>query len=293
MIASVTMAQLGIGTTKPDASSVLDLTSTNKGLLPPRVTTVYNISSPAAGLMVFDEFNSCIRFYSGTDWSDCIDGSLTGCAVKINATDYANFLCHNLGADYSLDPHTPDVGLHGAYIQWGKKGPADWVTSDNVGTDGFAKAPTILDANAAVINDWATTTAEDGSWNSGTEESPEKVTLKDPCPDGFRVPTNAEWVAVDTYNTEKSKTGSWNNDSNYGTARHWGDATTPEKLTLPAAGYRHNTDGELNSRGNFGYYWSSTENGSYAYGLLFLSSGVNPANYSSRTYGYSVRCIAE
>ncbi len=37
LITSVMMAQTGIGTTAPDTSSVLDITSTNKGFLPPRV----------------------------------------------------------------------------------------------------------------------------------------------------------------------------------------------------------------------------------------------------------------
>ncbi len=49
-------AQVGIGTSSPDASSALDVTSTDKGFLMPRMTTVQReaITSPANGLMVFD-----------------------------------------------------------------------------------------------------------------------------------------------------------------------------------------------------------------------------------------------
>jgi len=49
-------AQVGIGTTTPDASSMLDVSSTNKGLLIPRLTTVErnNIALPATGLMIFN-----------------------------------------------------------------------------------------------------------------------------------------------------------------------------------------------------------------------------------------------
>jgi len=45
----------GIGTTTPDASSLLDLTSTNKGMLIPRMTGAQRtaISSPAFGLLVY------------------------------------------------------------------------------------------------------------------------------------------------------------------------------------------------------------------------------------------------
>ncbi|WP_073204535.1 hypothetical protein [Flavobacterium xinjiangense] len=49
-------AQVGIGTTTPNASSILDLTSSTQGLLTPRMTTVQRMAivSPADGLMVYD-----------------------------------------------------------------------------------------------------------------------------------------------------------------------------------------------------------------------------------------------
>jgi uncharacterized protein (TIGR02145 family) len=62
---------------------------------------------------------------------------------------------------------------------------------------------------------------------------------------------------------------------------------------LPAAGYRYYYDGALNDRGDFGYYWSSTEDGSDAAWLLYFDSS-NAYTYSDyRTYGRSVRCVAE
>ena len=52
-------AQTGIGTTTPDASAKLDVSSTNKGFLPPRITlTALNsaspVTSPATGLLIFN-----------------------------------------------------------------------------------------------------------------------------------------------------------------------------------------------------------------------------------------------
>ena len=46
---------LGLGTTSPSASAILDVTSTTKGFLPPRMTNAQRtaISSPAVGLMVY------------------------------------------------------------------------------------------------------------------------------------------------------------------------------------------------------------------------------------------------
>jgi len=40
LISGITNAQVGIGTNAPDTSAVLDLTSTTKGLLMPRMTTL-------------------------------------------------------------------------------------------------------------------------------------------------------------------------------------------------------------------------------------------------------------
>jgi hypothetical protein len=48
--------QLGVGTYGPNASAMLDITSTTRGFLPPRMTTTQKnaIASPAVGLVVYD-----------------------------------------------------------------------------------------------------------------------------------------------------------------------------------------------------------------------------------------------
>ncbi len=284
----------------PRPSSVLDVTSTNQGFLPPRVASVNDISNPVKGLMVYDEFNNCIRFYNGTGWSACIDGTYatnTGCYALVDATTYKDFLCHNLGADNSLDPHIPALGLLGGYVQWGRRGPNttddsrnDWQTAVN--TSNFAAAPTLVDPNENTIIGWSQFDALDGSWNSGTEAAPVKETA-DPCPTGFRVPSRAEWQAVYDYNIV-SRTGIVWNLGNYGSAIHWGDATTPKILTLPVAGFRNKDDGDLDGHGVDGYYWSSTEDDiGVSYYLDFNFGSVDPSASSERTKGFSVRCIEE
>jgi hypothetical protein len=49
-------SQIGIGTTSPDGSSMLDVSSTTKGLLIPRMSTTERgrISPATDGLMVYD-----------------------------------------------------------------------------------------------------------------------------------------------------------------------------------------------------------------------------------------------
>ncbi len=65
-------AQVGINNENPDASAALDITSTTKGLLLPRMTNAQRlaISNPAAGLQVFvTDFNGgSFMFYDGNLW---------------------------------------------------------------------------------------------------------------------------------------------------------------------------------------------------------------------------------
>ncbi|MFC3199146.1 hypothetical protein ACFOET_16090 [Parapedobacter deserti] len=65
-------AQTGIGTAEPDASSVLDVVSTDKGLLYPRMTAAQRlaISDPAEGLQVYDLDYNCLMLYADGRW-DC------------------------------------------------------------------------------------------------------------------------------------------------------------------------------------------------------------------------------
>jgi uncharacterized protein (TIGR02145 family) len=293
------IAQVGVGTTTP--AGALDIVSTTSGIVLPRVANTSVVVNPNGGAiengtMVFDLSLSCINVYVNGAWTGCIQSAAVPLPPSQVSSDGAGgfytFLSHNLGADTSLDPHTPVVGLHGGHVQWGKQGPTNWVGAANDGPNGFDAAPTSGNDNSAAISGWSQTEATDGSWNVN-ENSPAKVTANDPCPTGYRVPTRNEWVAVDTYNTV-SRTGTFaSGNTEYGSALHYGTEANPKLLTLPAAGNRGSTNGALYYRGHFAYYWSSSEYGSNAYHLFFNSSNVYPADYTSRTNGFSVRCIAE
>lgn len=54
LLGGVMYSQVGVGTTTPHSSAILDITSTNKGLLMPRMTDVQRnaIANPADGLMI-------------------------------------------------------------------------------------------------------------------------------------------------------------------------------------------------------------------------------------------------
>ncbi|MDV3659237.1 hypothetical protein CMU70_02055 [Elizabethkingia anophelis] len=189
--------------------------------------------------------------------------------------NYKEFMCQNLGATEGIDPFSPEAGNHGAKYQWGA----------NTNEAGRYISQADDQSNSGSISGWNSTPKPDGSWSDTSKTS------NDPCPSGYRVPTQQQWQAViDNNNVERI--GSWANDGNYTTALYVRNPSNIRTLMLPAAGYRYVSDGTLFNRGSNGYYWSSSVATSNAYYLRFDSSSVGVSNHV-RTYGFSVRCVAE
>jgi hypothetical protein len=65
------VGNVGIGTTAPNSNAILQLDSTTKGFLPPRMTTAQKnaISTPPDGLMVYDTDLNRLCVYNGTTWT--------------------------------------------------------------------------------------------------------------------------------------------------------------------------------------------------------------------------------
>src|SRR5690606_793461 len=77
---------VGLGTETPNASAILDITSTEKGILVPRMTTAQRtaIASPANGLLVFDLTTGSFWFYNSGAWANL---AATGASNKIVDAD--------------------------------------------------------------------------------------------------------------------------------------------------------------------------------------------------------------
>jgi hypothetical protein len=80
-------AQVGVGTTTPHASAVLDVTSTTQGFLPPRMTQAQRnaIASPASGLLIWcTNCGSAGEFqgYNGTTWTNLTGGTASGGTIS-------------------------------------------------------------------------------------------------------------------------------------------------------------------------------------------------------------------
>ena len=176
LLSALSYGQRGIGTNTPNPSAILELKSTTKGFLMPRLTYLglSEIQSPAEGLMVYCTDLMSPIVWNGEEWvlflskiegvkSIILHENLVYSEL-ISSVTGRTWLDRNLGATKvaeSLD----DEAAYGFYYQWGHKN-AGWI-SDDPNTNSLA-------------------------WNTGTESNPNK-TSDDPCPEGYRVPTIEEW----------------------------------------------------------------------------------------------------
>ena len=148
--------------------------------------------------------------------------------------------------------------------------------------------------------------AVDNLWYNDAQGATSKKTQYDPCPEGWRVPTNAELITLVNGLTEGgSESGlssQWTtiedqNDKYYGMTGFWAYGNTTEKsgnkIFLPAAGSRNTfINAPAQSRGVVANYCSSSVDGTYMRVLSIQSYQVSSyINY--RAHGRSVRCVKE
>jgi uncharacterized protein (TIGR02145 family) len=208
------------------------------------------------------------------------DGSVPTKVVPITSATTKIWMDRNLGASRAATSYD-DYQAYGCLYQWGRgnDGHASMTwTSATTGTavNGTTKTLAVTDSpgNAlfieigdAMSNDWRSST-NDALWQG-------KDGINNPCPAGYRVPTDAELTAeVTSYSITNPATA----------------YASLHKFVV--AGFRDYSDGFLNDIGTYGSYWSSTVSGRNASSFDISSGGAN--SYSSdRAYGGSVRCIKD
>ena len=123
------------------------------------------------------------------------------------------------------------------------------------------------------------------SWPSGVPAGTSWTRENDPCPRGWRVPTQAELQSLGA--------GAWVTEWNGARVSGRVFGTAPNQIFLPAAGYLHADDGRPEESGLYGFYWSNTASGtSNAVALVFNDLGRTVSGANSRRWGFSVRCVA-
>ena len=116
------------------------------------------------------------------------------------------------------------------------------------------------------------------------------------CPDGWHLPTDAEWQELVDYLGGSTIAGGKMKET--GTL-HWNGpntgATNESGFSALPGGFRNTGNGLFYEAGTYGYWWSATEYSStHAYGrfLGYGSAEVGRNNYV-KSDGFSVRCIKD
>ena len=89
LLFNAALPQVAINTNgaSADNSAMLDISSTSKGLLIPRMTTIQReaVTGPAAGLIVYDIDVKCLYYYDGTAWFTFVTTSADAPLILMNS----------------------------------------------------------------------------------------------------------------------------------------------------------------------------------------------------------------
>lgn len=104
---------VGIGTTTPHANAILDLNSSNKGLLLPRVAdTNLIVGAKPAGLTIYSNSDNRLYFYDGTKWQSSFAATNSDSLwfLRDDSTVYSN----RMRVGFGLQAGTvPNANFHG------------------------------------------------------------------------------------------------------------------------------------------------------------------------------------
>jgi uncharacterized protein (TIGR02145 family) len=183
----------------------------------------------------------------------------------------------NLGAT-RVAQNSTDVQAYGDYYQWGR--PADGHEKHNVSGSASdftnVKSATSVPGNSKYIfsldgsNDWLVT-PDNTLWNGVNAPN-------NPCPAGFRIPTESEWAAEAAVFTSNNVDGSF--ETGYGLRLTVGGMATSQKY--------------ITAIGNYGQYMTQTayDNGRVKYfGVISWITWFDTNYY--KTTGQSCRCIKD
>lgn len=251
----------------PDGSAVLDVKSSNMGLLPPRLTSLQrdSISNPAIGLIIYNTTTHQLEIFNGSIW-----GPLGG-----------TFSC---GSSQVSD-------LNGNTYNTIQIGDQCWMASNlNTGTriDGVDNP-----VNDSIIEKYCPEDNEDSchvhggqyTWNEmmyyATKENTQGI-----CPVGWRIPNDRDWCLLEQEVDPaiSCESTGWRGTDG-GTKLKKGGTSGFDALL---SGFR-DTDG---SYGTGGHYWTSGSETTDAWNRGFNESLAGVArNTRDKEHGYSIRCI--
>ena len=286
-------AQVGIGTITPDASTVLDISSTTQGLLIPRMTTTEReaIINPANGLLITNTDTDCLNYFvsdtnswfevcgsvpvfsCGDPLVDIRDGKIyatveigSQCWMAENLNigiriDGVNDQANNASVEkYCYDDDSNNCDIYGGLYQWDEA--MQYVTTE--GVQGI-------------------------------------------CPTGWHLPTDDEIIILEVevgmLIVEANSTGDRGTNEGSKLASHevlWNDGVLDSDTDFGISGFNLSpsglriVDGSFLSIENSSRFWSSRENSTSAFYRQIddyrttVYRGGTP-----KVYGLTIRCLKD
>ena len=178
-------AQVGINTASPNSSAALDVTSTDKGLLIPRVASTSDITAPTAGMMVYQTGGTAGFYFYDGQWALVKSDNLgnhtatTNLAMGSNSITGANNITATGTATLGGNTYPTTTGTNGQVLTTDGAGALSWGSASGGGgaqllVRVFANTPqTFVVASSFVLPAIATcmggiNTNVGGAWNAAT-----------------------------------------------------------------------------------------------------------------------------
>jgi uncharacterized protein (TIGR02145 family) len=256
---------LGVGTATPAASAQLDVSSTTKGLLPPRMTTTQRdlIGTPATGLVIFNTTTNSLETKNSSGWVSLSSSFVPLPAIVIGKQQWMK---ENLDVvtyrNGDIIPRVTDP------TAWAALTTGAWCYYNNDPEDGAIYGKLY---NWYAVND-----------------------ARGLAPQGWHIPTDAEWDTLSTKlggvtlaGGKMKTTGTTWNAPNTGATNESGFAGLP-------GGYRL-YDGTFSLVGFYGFWWSATETITTDAWFRYLTYNLGSLyrDKYDKTYGFSVRCLRD
>ncbi len=268
LIVSCIAQNVGIGTNSPAASAQLEVSSTTKGFLPPRMTTVQRdaMVTPADGLVIFNITTNSIQLKISSGWVSLTTPATAAVSLPTIVIGTQQWMNKNLDlAFYKNGDPIPQVS-DGA--TWAALTTGAWCYYNNDSTLGNTYGKLY---NWYAVND-----------------------ARGLAPQGWHIPSDAEWTTLATALGGESVAGGKMKEA--GTL-NWTSPNTGGNnnsgFTAMPGGFRQNAPFGL--LGLWGSWWSSTpDNNNMILGrFIFHTDVVLGRGLTEKTYGYYVRCIKD
>jgi len=286
-------AQLSVSTdaSNAHASAMLDIKSTDKGMLIPRMdqTQMEAIANPATGLSVYNTEVNAVCYFNGTEW-DCMD-----------AESLANkaFVCGSAMKDFRDGQIYSTVQIGDQCWMAENLNIGLLVNGNNDMTDNNIIEKYCYDQTSANCDVYGGLYQWDEMMQYETTEGGQGI-----CPTGWHVPSDDEWKTMEMHlgmsqaeadDVEYRGTDEGGKLKEAGTA-HW---SFPNTGASNSSGFNGLPGGIRNTGSSFSlnmthaYFWTSKPIGTlggWIRGLQYEYSQVYRFGYSEK-FGASVRCI--